>query len=522
MNNYPVCLVEIHGENETYELTPEPGRPLGSSPSNDLISCVTNKRISMEAVGTFELALAHTRDAQGRTWADKIRPQNLVVVQMMNHTGAQGPDGAGELHTVMIGLVDQVTQAVAINQQGKPERVITVTGRDAGKMFTQGMVTYWNFLGANLLGANSFVDVSVFNAKPSIIIRELLTNIYERFMRATFRVYGTDVTFWDLLAYDLSSYDAELPLGLDMKFIVGEGSFWSFFVKVASPPFHELFIDTRRATTTDAVSRETKAPRYTLGKDGSAPTVVLRPTPFPYLTPPANPSKYRVEGAGGEEVITVQEVSVIDREWDNLVRHEVGHTDGLRGEPMGEQLSRSDREQYNLYMPQPTYPVIPERLFTLSVPPILDRARFHRYGYRPLTPPCELIQPKQGADYTEPIFEFYTKLAWRLASWNVMNDQFKSGTKTLQLSPHLHVGERLVDRSPWQHEVYEFYIEGVTHRYVFGGACTTTVGLTRGLPEETYARFGELAAEHGLEALDPSTVSQAYQNLMKIGQEAQH
>ena len=33
---------------------------------------------------------------------------------------------------------------------------------------------------------------------------------------------------------------------------------------------------------------------------------------------------------------------------------------------------------------------------------------------------------------------------------------------------------------------YDFYIESVRHAYRFGGRCTTTLGLTRGLPSSVY------------------------------------
>lgn len=530
MTNYPVCRVDVHGRDDTYRVTLSGVE--GGEPSGDLLSCMTTKRIGMDtAAGTFELQFARTRDAEGRTWAEKLHAQDLVVIQMMNHTGALGPDGAGEMHTVMIGLIDHVTETTGLNQRGQPQRRVLVRGRDFAKVFLNGMVTYWNFLGAALLDAQTFVDVSRFNAKPAVIIRDLLSEIYERFMRATIRFNGVDLQLWDFLAYDLSSYDAELPAGLDMKFIGGEGSFWSFFIRVASPPFHELFIDTRRTTTTDTattagIGRETKAAKFTLGQDHAAPTLVLRPTPFPYFTPPEFPQKFRgVQELDDEGFLVVPDTvvhGVVDRPWDDLVRHEIGHHDGLREEPLSEELSQSDSEVYNMYMPLPVYPVLSERFFLLSAPPILDPERFHRYGYRPLTPQCALIQPKASADYAEPMFEFYTRLAWRLASWNVLNDTFLSGTKTLQLSPHLHIGERLVDRSSWQKHAMEFYIEAVVHRFVYGEQASTTVALTRGLPEVSYARFGSLEAAQGLKPVDPTRATQVYKDLMDRAQKVQH
>ena len=560
--NYPVCLVEIHTPTETYGVSFTVAQ--GTPPSGDLLVCTTSKRLGMDAaVGQWELHFARTKDGQGRTWADKINPQDLVVIQMMNHTGESGAYGAGEMHTVMIGLVDSVTDTMAMNQRGSPERRIVVRGKDFGKFFVNGMVTYWNFLGAELLKAQKLVDLSRFREKPSQIIRNLLQDIFERFMRATVHVNGGIREFWDLLAYDLSSYDAEMPAGLDMKFISGEGSFWSFFVKVASPPFHELFIDTRRGATTNVAAfpeidknnkksitvkavvgeRETKASRFTLGLDGSAPTVVLRRTPFPYLEQPGSAAQQKANGLVTQDGSSIStEIQLLgsagSQDWRRLPRHELGRGDGLQDEPMLQELSKSDHETYNMYLPMPSYPVLNERMMVLSLPPVLDRARFHRYGYRPLTPQCTLMQPFGGQDKTESQFDFYTLLGWKLASWNVLNDRFLSGTKTLRLSPHLHIGERLVDRSSWHEEPMEFYIEGVFHRFVYGEGATTTVALTRGLSEEDYARFDGIRSTAGrtpvegqpfdptiagdLEIVPLTTVTQTYEQLINTAKRVQH
>jgi len=560
--NYPVCLVDIHTQTETYSVSLDMAP--GTQPSGDLLVCTTAKRLGMDAaVGQWELHFARTKDGQGRTWADKINPQDLVVIQMMNHSGASGADGVGEMHTVMIGLVDSVTDTLAMNQRGSPERRIVVRGKDFGKFFVNGMVTYWNFLGAALLQAQKFVDLSRFREKPSRIIRNLLGDIFERFLRATVHVHGGVRELWDLLAYDLSSYDAEMPAGLDMKFISGEGSFWSFFVKVASPPFHELFIDTRRTATTNVAARpiidktnttritvkavvgerETKAARFTLGLDRSAPTVVLRRTPFPYLAQPGSLAQQKANGLvtqDGSSISTVIQVtaSAGSQDWRQLIRHEIGHDEEIQGEPLLQELSKSDHETYNMYLPMPSYPVLNERMMALSLPPVLDRARFHRYGYRPLTPQCTLMQPLGGQDTTETMFDFYTSLGWKLASWNVLNDRFLSGTKTLRLSPHLHIGERLVDRSSWHEEPMEFYIEGVFHRFIYGEGATTTVALTRGLSETDYARFDGIQSTAGrtpveqqlfdptiagdLEIVPLTTVTQTFEQLIDTAKRVQH
>lgn len=497
---YPVCLVEIHGEAQSWELggMVDPARPHGNAPSGDLLACRTDKRLSMDTpAGVFEITLAAVRDRNGLTWKDKIHPQDVVVIQMMNYQGRVGARGEGELHTVMIGFVDRVTETVALNARGVPQHVIQVRGRDVGKLFLHGVVTYWTFLGASLLKMQEFIDASLLNAKPDEVIERLLDRIYKQFLQITLTVLGRQRDFWDCLAYRLESYGAEVPAGLDFQFLAGEGSFWSFFVKVASSPFHELWVDTRRISSLGGGSEVTaQDAQFVLGKDGSAPTLFLRPTPFPYLTPPpalptdvpaATPPLPGIDVAVPETIVRPSG-RVRAEAWTALVRHQVGGED-LNLEPFDQVLSVSDEEQANFYLVSPQYAWIGEKHWLLSVPGIIDEPKFRRYGYRPMLPATSLIQPKAIDTLQDPIVQFYTALNWRMASWNVLNDQFLSGIKTFKLLPHIHVGERLLDRSNWQ-KPYEFYIEQVSHHFVQHEQATTTLGLTRGLPAREYETYG--------------------------------
>lgn len=525
MTGYPICLVEIHGAEETFEVSSDPKRPYGESPSGDLLSCTTQKRIDMASpAGHFDLQLARVKDAQGRTWMDKIRPQDMVVIQMMNHHGTFGPDGAGEMHTVMIGWVDAVEDFTSINDRGIPERRIRVRGRDAGKILSSGSLTWWSFLGANLLGAQRFIDVSRFNAKPASVVRDLIEEIYHRFIRATVQYRGAARDFWDLFGYRLTSYDAEIPAGLDYRFVMGEGTFWSFLSTVASAPFHELFVDTRRQSFIDpSTAAYSKVPALGVGKDQSSPVLVLRPLPWPTVDAQSSTANTIDPTQIGDSAIlttTVTPKRIQRKDWDALVRHEVGHADGLRSDPILSTIARSGDDQPNMYMPRPIYPMIPDRMFSLVVPPILDKPRFQKYGYRPYAPDCSMLQPQGPGDRSEPMMQWYTKLAWRLAAWNFRNEEMLSGTKVLQLSPHLHIGERLVDRSSWHERPYEFYIESISHQWVYQGRAGTTLGVTRGLPEDEYVRYFDAESFLDLFEVNPTLVQDTFDSLTRAGQES--
>ena len=524
---YPICLVEIHGQDESFELS-SGSPPYGNSPTSDLIEVKTDKSISPERpAGAFEIRLARRKDDdRGRTWMDKIRPQNVVVIQMMNSQGTIGKNGAGEMHTVMIGLVDTVTETTGITSRGVPQRQILVRGRDMGKLFTHGIVTYWTFMGASLLGMNQWIDPSKFNDKPDQVIQRLLKDIYQKFLKVSLVVEGQSEQFWDYLGYQLLSYGAEIPAGLDWSFLQGEGTFWSFFVKAASLPFHELFIDTRRQSDINKVlpgqeGSASSVPKRTLGKDGSAPTLVLRPTPFPYLTPPPPTGKVRIFEEQTDpnnilvpEVVVMPDQEAITTAWDSLVQHELGDDD-LMGEAIDDGVSRSDAEQYNVYLVFPHYAWLPERQFLLNVPVIFDAERFHKYWYRPLMPYSTLIQAPGYDGDTDPMIGFYRKLSWKLASWHVFNDTFLSGYKTFKLQPQIHVGERLLDRSSWKEREEMYYVESVSHHFVHNEKATTTVGLTRGMSKDDYDRIETFLLQSNLAYADGAEVRSQWINLTK-------
>lgn len=493
---YPICIVEIYGRDESWEFAVQ-DTGHGVAPSGNLLSVRTDKRLGADTpAGVFDLRLTDARDATGRTWQDRLRPQDVVVIQMMNYQGRTGPNGEGEMHTAMIGFVDTITAMADITAQGIPQRQIQVRGRDAGKLFIAGMVTGFARFGASLLGKAEFAPLEYFNAKPDVLIQRLLKAVYEKILRIQVMANGTKTDFWDLLGYRLETFGGEFPGGLDAQFIMGEGTFWSHFTKVASPPFHELFVDTRRvqgAFEGTEITAETAV--RTLGEDASAPVLFLRPAPFAYLKPDGKTS--------------------VLQPWEDLTVHTVGDDD-LAGEPFSEMLSVSDVEQWNVYLVFGQYSGLDQQQFLQVAKPIVDREKFTRYGYKPMLPTTTLVRPEQ---HQGPWLDFYDRLAWRLASWHCLNDRFLSGTKTFKLLPHVHIGERLSDVSGG-HEPRQFYIESVSHHFIQHERATTTLGLTRGLSVEDYRRYHSLLTGIGLTTPQhASEITDLYRSLISPGQQ---
>lgn len=503
--SYPVCLVEIYGRDEQWTMTAEVSkdRPYGSSPGSDLLSCTTTKHVHYgNPAGEFTLTLVYQPDSRGRTWADRIFAQDLVVIQMMNHGQRPGPHGQGELHTVMIGLVTNVREAGGVGADGVPQRNITVSGKDFGKLFERGNVTYWSFAGASSqLGAAEFIPQHMLNDQPHRVAQRLVTDLFFKFMKPQWTFNSSAVTFEDVLGMALTSYQAQFPGGLDWQFILSEQAFWSFFVKVASVPFHEIYIDTRRVAdmghaspgnplARDPIKQEKNyvqdadgryvleairtsvpsdaiihIPKQTYGLDKSAPFLVMRPPPFPSLSP---------------------QRTVDMAPWDNVPEHIFSMEDS-GFEARAHTVSRDDSESFNLYLVFPRGGVLSDFQYLLNVPPLLDEQRLRKYGYRPLMPHVDLLMMPESSGGSDTWLGFYAVLLWQLAGWNVLNDHYYSGELTYPLIPHVHVGEKVVNNATWQPSDgvngsgRQYYIESVRHEFVTNQRASTRLGVTRGL-----------------------------------------
>lgn len=119
-----------------------------------------------------------------------------------------------------------------------------------------------------------------------------------------------------------------------------------------------------------------------------------------------------------------------------------------------------------------------------------DPASVHRYGYRPADGTTSWFYDWQGTASQKgniDIRQSVATLTAALASWWHPLPLMARGESTWPLMPSVYVGTRFryapfKDGVPW-----DFYVEGVSHRYVFGGRSATTLTLSRGLPSSIYA-----------------------------------
>ena len=122
-----------------------------------------------------------------------------------------------------------------------------------------------------------------------------------------------------------------------------------------------------------------------------------------------------------------------------------------------------------------------------------DPASVHRYGYRPADGTLRWMFDWNGTASQATLANGFdirqtvSTLIAALASWWHPLPLMARGAVEIPLSPSIYVGTRW-RYAPFKDGVlWDFYVEGVRHRFEFGGRSTTTLTLTRGLPASVYA-----------------------------------
>jgi hypothetical protein len=126
-----------------------------------------------------------------------------------------------------------------------------------------------------------------------------------------------------------------------------------------------------------------------------------------------------------------------------------------------------------------------------------DPASVHRYGYQPANGTTRWLYDWNGTAAqrgTLDIVQTVATLTAALASWWHPLPLMAKAQVAIPLAPQIYPGTRykyapFKDGTPWM-----FYVETVTHKYVFGGGSMTILELTRGLPASIYDAGGAVGS----------------------------
>lgn len=247
----------------------------------------TQKSIS-NVVGTFEIEIVEQgryKHKFGFGWEHILRPNTLIWIDMQR-------DGlpavkqeyepsevyltereASEPRRVMVGFVDSLTYSASMTG-GKPQRTITIRGKDVGKILINAQIQ--NALAVNIAaGAFSSLDLSLKQIEPGLnVVASLIKQYFQNKLfgkesdigQAAIKGHGL-VNFElgpadkggrgalrakDVLKFEASTPNDAIMATPSMVELTFDGNYMNLFKKMCGVPFNEIFVDTR---TSSEISR---------------------------------------------------------------------------------------------------------------------------------------------------------------------------------------------------------------------------------------------------------------------------
>lgn len=478
MNDYsvaePQCVVDIFPfEGGRYSIT-----------GADIVQCVTRKNIK-EDEGTFQLRLApmgpHGANG-GPPWTSIITPKSLAVIGMTRGRGKQ---------IVMIGVVDTCSEDQTWSQ-GPVTRGIVVQGRDFASYFSSFNWCALTFLGtpaaavgqqlgSAAAGLAAILGGNLLQGPPDKVARDWYNKIMAGtegvLSRTTLQYRGRGVLFSDLVAQWFQAYPGyEIPFG--DYYIATEGTWISKFRSILAFPWYEFFVTTAPPDLYSTLDGGTPLGVTFLDPSITArPAVVGRINPLPRIPITVNGQTVSV---GAVDVGAWRKLPLYVPEF-NFVSSNVAFT---------------ATEVRNFYLLNPTWF---RRMFgdnnaatisfLFSFVGAADPASIHRYGYHPEYSETRWLADMNGAAAQTggvDVFNLIADMTARVISYYHPTPLMARGSASFKLSPTINPGCRFRYNPFKGQPTWDFYIEGVTHRFDFGGQCETTLDLARGLPSSVY------------------------------------
>jgi hypothetical protein len=442
-----------------------------------------------------------------KTWSQIITPMSHVLVGMSRGSeAAVVMDGIArsiregqEWHT------DQQNGSIAARSQ-------IVEGADFGWFFatfnwyaltflgmtagtTEGAALGFAPAGVPYLLSQGLLGMS---ASGGINPRLVGQQWYEKVMAGQGAILGTTyVPYWNNSRVSFSGAVSTLwedypqvfvPYG--DYFLAAEESWAAKFANIFPDPWYEFFVTTAPhgayTFATGATGAATSGMAFTMTSQPLAlpagPQLVARVNPIPALNATVD---------SATTAITIGQVDTT--RWHALPIYD------LTLRPYGfydSEIEFSADGARNFYMLNPTsYTTMfgvnnaNSTPFPFAFMGAADPDSVHRYGYRPQIGTMRwMFDPTgtaaQNGNYN--IAQTVGTLLMRLVSWHHPRPLMANAQVVLPLSPDILIGTRF-RYAPYKNgEVWEFYIEGFKHDFVFGEDSTTTLTLTRGLPVAVY------------------------------------
>lgn len=254
----PYCKITFATEKGNVEIFQLANPTTNKNLDFDVLSLETTRDVGADDCPTFSISLAFKQD-----WYDKIHSCDLVIIEL----------GRGDKKgTVLYGMVDNSYKSLVYIDL-VPKRVINITGRGFNKAFMQFDIGAVQEINAsyNMCGFYQGQDAIVSQNSPSKLIKTVVDFYLDKGINLNFANGKSFKDYFKGIYLDNARQRQE-SLGNNFTAYEFQGSLWTYLKELRNAPFNELFWEVV----------------------DDKPTLISRPTPF-NPTDWANLTLYKID-----------------------------------------------------------------------------------------------------------------------------------------------------------------------------------------------------------------------------------
>lgn len=410
----------------------------------DIVSFSYTKNIAQPS-GQFEITLVASKDYR------LICPGDWIQIWLT--TGSGNLSNIGDLNKRVIGNIDRVAINDQVNPDGTRSTTFQISGRDWGKVLESTSI----FFNPYTIAATAGYVINKLNkprGSPEVLIKSIMNVFFNN--RESIPDQGVGKNYWYLPSVllqdlgggsdsiqfidilDMKDLDVQYPGYKYMPMINGVQQVWPLLKGISNQPIYELFCE----LTDDEVAK---------------PKLYFRTRPYAFrnLKTAKVPIQYFLD---------LPAVSITD---EDIISASVGTCDHERTNLMFVELN----EQPNIGQQQVnTYVDLPDT--------VMDRASIQKNGLRVTTRSVDYGLVDQNNNVDPNVYSEYVTL---LSNWHLNNHLLENGSFTIIGNPSVKIGKRLEVKNSRMYNNNNYYIEGYTDSWTFGGMWTQTLQVTRGI-----------------------------------------
>lgn len=436
-----------------------------SDPEPSVISVTTNKSIN-EASGKFEVVAKPSKSSSKKLFETLTDDDWLDIVFYINK----------EPYHIFRGIIDEINRSKAV-VNGATTTVYRIVGRCFGKVWEQTQAWFSPFANDFVTEAVSvevFKGISALLTYPDTAVLGILKSFLEKIEtnagvnwlppKSMPGIQGTsfldNINFGEIAGSTIKHFQ-NLPKrkAFNPNTLLPNGALWDIAKTFSDPIFTEMYTDF--LPDGNPFSKTLNSPIELGNADMS---VILRDRPLP-VVPTSVPVGYK-DTWGDLPVFTIQQQEIVNSN-----------------------VSKAGYERYNaFYVAARIHQEEMNNNAMEMITPLLDEDSIKRHGLRRFDIQVETTvaedNPVTAGGYnTAELCKYQRQI---IRDWYCMNPYLLSGTIELghgrpdiRIGTRLHIpGLKLNNKDTVLEENY--YIESVSHAWVFGRGVRTTLGVTRG------------------------------------------